>query len=359
MQLIVLGMHRSGTSVLARLLNLMGAYFGPEGISTGANDENPKGFWERRDVRMLNDSVLHAMGCDWNRVRDFNAADLPEPVIADFFKSASKLVLEMDAHRPWLLKEPRLCLLLPLWRKVLEVPICVQILRNPVEVAASLRKRNDIPMEAGLALWEKYVRSAMSASSGLPSLLVLHRQLMLEPMNVAAQLLRQLESAGVVGLRMPSEREISTFVCDDLYRERESSSNMVAHSKKPQAALFRDLMAGDVAPADVGIGLTSASKKALAEYESSLPPLKPKPDLSILSQSELILRAKVELQNQEVRLVREMSSRLKSELSRRVNISPSSSMGSAAVYGFPPARETTSGRDATENSARISDCAIP
>ena len=58
MQLIVLGMHRSGTSVLARLLNLMGVYFGPEGISTGANQENPKGFWERKDVRQLNDGVL-------------------------------------------------------------------------------------------------------------------------------------------------------------------------------------------------------------------------------------------------------------------------------------------------------------
>ena len=46
MQLIVLGMHRSGTSVLARMLNLMGAYFGAEGASTGASKENPKGFWD-------------------------------------------------------------------------------------------------------------------------------------------------------------------------------------------------------------------------------------------------------------------------------------------------------------------------
>ena len=48
MQLIVLGMHRSGTSLVARMLNLMGVYFGPEGIGTNANEENPKGFWERR-----------------------------------------------------------------------------------------------------------------------------------------------------------------------------------------------------------------------------------------------------------------------------------------------------------------------
>ena len=51
MQLLVLGMHRSGTSMVTRLLNMAGAYFGPEGIATEANEENPKGFWERRDVR--------------------------------------------------------------------------------------------------------------------------------------------------------------------------------------------------------------------------------------------------------------------------------------------------------------------
>lgn len=50
MQLMVLGMHRSGTSVLTRVLNMMGAYFGPEGIIAATNDENPKGFWERRDA---------------------------------------------------------------------------------------------------------------------------------------------------------------------------------------------------------------------------------------------------------------------------------------------------------------------
>lgn len=51
MQLVILGMHRSGTSGVTRLLNMAGAYFGPPGIATDANEENPKGFWERRDVR--------------------------------------------------------------------------------------------------------------------------------------------------------------------------------------------------------------------------------------------------------------------------------------------------------------------
>jgi len=68
MQLVVLGMHRSGTSALTRLLNMMGAYFGSDDISTGSNTENPKGFWERRDIRQINEYIFDKLDCDWDRV---------------------------------------------------------------------------------------------------------------------------------------------------------------------------------------------------------------------------------------------------------------------------------------------------
>ncbi|KAF1715934.1 hypothetical protein CSC74_12240 [Pseudoxanthomonas yeongjuensis] len=247
----------------------------------------------------------------------FDAENLPEAIVADFTRRASKLVLEMDAHRPWLLKEPRLCLLLPLWRKVLEVPVCVQIFRNPIEVAASLHTRNEMPIDAGLALWEHYVRSARNASTGLPNVVVLHRQLMQEPMAVARQLLRQLESVGVGGMRLPSDREISAFVRDDLYRERESRQDLFAYTKAPQMDIFRHLMAAGNAPAKIDAGPTPAGRKALAKYESGLPPLKPKSSGSIESRSELVLRGQLSLREQEAKLVREMSMRLDSELKQR------------------------------------------
>ncbi|MBW3550708.1 MAG: sulfotransferase [Proteobacteria bacterium] len=230
MQLIVLGMHRSGTSVLARLLNLMGAYFGPEGISTGAMDENPKGFWERRDVRKLNDWVLHQAGCDWNRVHRFELSRLDDAVLEEFQDRAAQLVLEMDAHRPWLVKEPRLCLLFPLWRRVLEVPVCIHIFRHPVEVASSLLKRNGIPMDVGLALWEAYVSHGLRAASGLPALGVSHRRLMQDPVQEVGQLLDGLKAAGVSGLRMPAEREIAAFVRQGLYRERDTRQDLGEHT---------------------------------------------------------------------------------------------------------------------------------
>src|SRR5690606_12958275 len=241
MQLIVLGMHRSGTSVLARLLNLMGAYFAPEGASTGANRENPKGFWERRDVRMLNDHVLQSVGHDWNRVLGFDPCNLPQDLVAEFSKRASRLVLDMDAHRPWLLKEPRLCLLFGLWRQVLEVPVCIHIHRHPVEVAASLHARNGIPIPAGLALWDRYVRSALAASSGLPTLMVSHRQLMQQPCEAVRQLWLGLQAVGEAGLRMPPNAEVAAFVQGDLYRQREWRDDLLPYRDAPQVQLFEEL----------------------------------------------------------------------------------------------------------------------
>ena len=98
MQIFVIGMHRSGTSMVARLLNLMGAYFGPEGISTGSGQENPKGFWERKDVRALNNQILHAANSDWDRVSDFSLENIPSQDLDAITGQLQRLILELDAH---------------------------------------------------------------------------------------------------------------------------------------------------------------------------------------------------------------------------------------------------------------------
>lgn len=304
MQLIVVGMHRSGTSVLARLLNLMGAYFAPEGLGTGANQENPKGFWERRDVRSLNDFVLHGAGCDWNRVSGFDLGSLPESLVAEFEKRAADIVLSMDAYRPWLLKEPRLCLLLPLWRRVLEAPVCIHILRHPVEVASSLRTRNQIPIDAGLALWEHYNQSARTAARGLPCVVVHHRDLMRTPVEAAFHLLEQLESLGARRLTLPTRSEIESFIDPRLYRERADRPELEGYSMAPQVGLFEQWAAG-VEPGYVYSGLSPKDKAALAAYESSLPPLVVPAAAVQKKNVEAELRAKVTAGAQEATSLKE------------------------------------------------------
>lgn len=270
MQLIVLGMHRSGTSVMARLLNLMGAYFGPEGMSTGANQENPKGFWERRDVRALNDAVLHGVGCDWDRVLDLDVHNLPQEIVSEFDAKASKLLLEMDAHRPWLLKEPRLCLLIELWRKWLEVPICIHILRHPVEVASSLRTRNQIPIEAGLELWQRYVWSAFKGSEGLPALTLFHRDLMHDPSTFTQRLFEKLSALGVAGLRQPRDAEVHAFVKSDLHRERETRADLKRYLDRPEVAAYAHMLEQGDWPAGWRDNV-QGEMNALAVYEAMAP----------------------------------------------------------------------------------------
>lgn len=273
-QLIVLGMHRSGTSVLARILNLMGIYLGPEGMSTGANPENPKGFWERRDIRQLNDAVLHSVGCDWDRVSTLDLGTVPAEMQAAFDHVARRILLEMDAHRPWFIKEPRLCLLLPMWRRHMEVPLVVNIHRDPVEVAASLHRRNGIPIEAGLELWEYYTRSAAAAAFGLPSVSVLHTDLMAHPDVLAGKLYDDLVRLGVQGIRPVAEKELLAFIDRRLHRERAPRSGVDVRSDSRQARIYRGLAKGDTS---ILTAVPAADWRALRKYESTLDPV-PHPD---------------------------------------------------------------------------------
>ncbi len=221
MQILVFGMHRSGTSVVARLLNMMGAYFAPEGASTGANAENPKGFWERRDVRDVNDRLLHAAGADWNRLSTFSIDDLPPAALAEFKQSAREIIIGMDAHRPWFLKEPRFCVLGSLWLQLLEVPIPIIVHRSPLEVARSLEVRNGFPLDFSLALWERYNVDLLNATLQSRRIQVDHAHLMRDAVSAVASLFSQLQEFGVRTLTLPSADEVRGFIDPSLHRARQ------------------------------------------------------------------------------------------------------------------------------------------
>ena len=272
MQIFVIGMHRSGTSLTARLLNLMGAYFGPEGVSTGANQENPKGFWERKDVRALNDMILHSAQAEWHRINDFSLDKVPQNTLADFDKKASRLLLELDAHRPWFLKEPRFCLTFPLWRKHLEVPICIHVYRSPIQIAQSLRTRNGFSLQFGLALWEKYTLEDLKVTKGYPNLLVLHSDALAQPLQVVTKLYQQLTDLGCQGLRIPHEKEITSFVTPELHRERGSADFEAGFINKQQTILVEAFESGrifDLADKD-DLSLSAGAREILEFREQDL-----------------------------------------------------------------------------------------
>ena len=271
MQVVVLGMHRSGTSALARVLNLMGLYFGGEGSSTGRNVENAKGFWERRDVRTLNDQILLAADSDWDCVSQFDPERIPDSVRARYVSLATDITMDLDAHRPWFMKEPRMCVLLPIWREAMELPVCVHVCRNPVAVARSLEVRNEIPIAVGLALWELYNVRALAASADLPRVFSSYEDLLARPGEVVARLRSGLVRHGSYPLREPAEDELTAALDRNLRHQRASGSALKAAT--PQQRRLYDLLTG--ATADPAIvestpEVSQSSLDVLREYEKAV-----------------------------------------------------------------------------------------
>ena len=270
MQIFVLGMHRSGTSAAARVLNLMGCYFGAEDIGTAANEENPKGFWERRDVRQVNDAILRNMGADWDRIASLDMRIIGKGDEAVYRQVIREIVVNMDAHRPWFVKEPRFCLTFGVWRPVLEMPVCVLIFRNPLDVAKSLNERNGMPLTVGLALWEAYNARALESSQGLNRVVLSYEALMSNSSVAVGKLLDALGQEGYV-LRRPAKRELLAFLDDELRHHRTGDADIRGAVSEAQVALFDQLREAERS-GDAGTlpSLDGASIETLAQYETTL-----------------------------------------------------------------------------------------
>jgi len=267
MQMFVLGMHRSGTSMLTRLINLMGAYVGPEHVMFPFDDGNPKGYWERHDVMEVNDAILLQHGCTWNRVADWSLVKpcaLPPEVV----HRLRSILLCMDAFRPWVLKDPRMCLTLPCWTPFLEAPLVVVMHRDPLEIARSLERRG-MPLALSLSLWEYHAVGALNASRGMPRVFVRHDTMIAHPVETVSRLFSDLEAlgTGMRGLSMPSEREINAFVDPRLNRSRANVPAAATLLTTAQQEI--DAMLRGERTQDAMLDVSAASVEAMAQVKAA------------------------------------------------------------------------------------------
>jgi hypothetical protein len=167
-------MHRSGTSALSRVLNLCGAFL-PANLRPPKLRNNPKGSWEPEEVVNLNERVLRHLGGAWNHV----GFSLPEGEFVDEFEHDARALLasEYGEQATILIKDPRVCVLAPLWegalssagyRSVYLVPV-----RDPIEVARSLEARGDMAVPEGLALWVTYMKCVTLFSASVERVMYL------------------------------------------------------------------------------------------------------------------------------------------------------------------------------------------
>ena len=145
---IILGMHRSGTSALAGSLQQCGLYLGEV---QERSPHNPKGNRENREIMHLNNAVLAANGGSWDKP--------PKSVLwnTEHRKLRDDLIAHYPADRAWGFKDPRTVLVLDGWLEALPDARMIGTFRHPWAVTASLRKRMPGLAEAAcLEMWRVY-----------------------------------------------------------------------------------------------------------------------------------------------------------------------------------------------------------
>ncbi len=218
MPVIILGMHRSGTSALARCVNLMGPTVGPVEALFSPAPDNPRGFWENVQLTDLNGEILSACG---------GSSTVPPHLVENWWKAPHLDELKGRCRAAlsglfgnstnWCWKDPRTCLTLPLWLELIAPrPVIVFIHRHPLEVARSLQKRDALATADSLCLWNVYVCHALANMSGLPVFALGFDDLLSSPMDLLARLTAFLGRHGVEGIAVPDETAVREFLTPEL-----------------------------------------------------------------------------------------------------------------------------------------------
>ena len=203
--IVVLGMHRSGTSAITRGLQVLGANLGNALIPPGF--DNPKGFWEDKDVLRINEALLIELQSDYDRVGLLEIdMGYRSPVISELENDAQSVLTKKFAYVDlFAIKDPRLARLLPFWQRVfvgagLSVAYVIA-LRNPLSVADSLSLRNGFDPAKSSQLWHEHVLTAIHYTQGQQRVVVDYDQMLADP----ATEFRRISSQLHIGTISPKE----------------------------------------------------------------------------------------------------------------------------------------------------------
>ena len=194
---VILGMHRSGTSVMTRVINLLGLPLCREDDIYAAPD-NPTGHWESTSLVAFNDRLLDLFGGRFIAPAAMHDGWESDPAAVVMRDEADAVFRHAHPTTAWVWKDPRTCLTLPFWRSVWpHAPVAVYVHREPLEVPLSLRRRDGLGKAHCVALWERYARSGLQGAEGMPLVSVQFGELMADPVAAVTELGERLARLGV------------------------------------------------------------------------------------------------------------------------------------------------------------------
>ena len=218
-------MHRSGTSALSRALNLLGGDMPPRLIE--ADQWNAAGYWESKPIKDLNEEMLVSGGGEWSEWLEFNPDWFKSSAMQRFRDRAIELVGSEFTDSPlFIFKDPRLSILMPFWRSIFDElgidQVAIHPLRNPVEVARSLERRNNFLMSKGVLLWLRYTLDGERGTRGLRRIFTTFDDLLEDP---AGLIERTQDDLGLIWPRnsVKARREIAQFLSADMRHHRDGA----------------------------------------------------------------------------------------------------------------------------------------
>ncbi len=238
--ILVFGMHRSGTSALAGALSASGVNFGQPDELMPPHIQNPKGFFEHMTVHNICKNLMNSCNSSWDKISEFCIARIPEDTKAaeqSRFLSVARAIGSQDL---WGIKEPRLSLVYPVFRSLIEDPVIVICLRNPLEVAKSLKTRNEFSLRHGVALWEAYNKSALQVSQGHRRIFVDYARLVSCPKSEMRHVFDKLGEFGVDISRLSMDRG-QAHIDSRLHREHADGQDLAKFLTSGQARLWQGL----------------------------------------------------------------------------------------------------------------------
>ncbi len=165
--IVILGMHRSGTSLVANLVHALGVDLGLD--LQPANEWNSAGYWESRQIMKTHEKILKELNCEWHNPPFSFPADWQRKPEIQQLKSGLREFVRSECERTdtiWGFKDPRTAILLPLWQEIFDElqlePHYILVVRHPGPVAASLSRRDRLVFSHSQMLWLKTYLHALS-----------------------------------------------------------------------------------------------------------------------------------------------------------------------------------------------------
>ena len=222
--IVVVGMHRSGTSLACSLLEKAGVFFGAPSDFVRPNDENPRGFFEHLRLRYINDQYMALNDASWANVSTLSRQLCEKPAISlgELEGEAAQFLSALHnqaGDAPVGLKDPRLCLLAAAWDRLLPSNTeYVFVYRDPREVAQSLETRNGFPNWFSSYLTEKYLFHAANFLTNKSAVVVTYDGLLSQPYEELSPVIDRLQSDSTS--KIPGEGVFAELIDEALYRSR-------------------------------------------------------------------------------------------------------------------------------------------